>query len=109
MCIMEVHAGQLTGTMVQACAHNCSTVDRDLDMLIRLMESRGAVTLSSVTQAQELIHTGYAILLDVFGEETASISADVAGHVHDHDHGNERSFVEQAHHDAGLARKYETR
>lgn len=109
MCIMEVHNGQRTATMVQACAHNTSTVDRDLDMLIKLMENRGAVTLGAVQQAQSKIHEGYAVLLDVFGEEIARTVADSEGHVHDHDHGNERSLVEQAHHDAQAARRFETR
>jgi hypothetical protein len=109
MCIMEVHAGQRTATMTQAMAHNASTLDRDLDMLIAVLVNRGGVLLDPVKQAQDHIHRAYAILLDGFGEAVAAEVSDPDGHVHDHDHGEERSLVEVAHHDADLARKFETR
>ena len=109
MCIMEIHSRQQTATMVQAVAHNSSTIDRDLDMLIEVMKRRGGVLLDPITQAQDHIHHAYAILLDAYGEAVAVEVADPDGHVHDHDHGHERSFVEQAHHDAALARQFETR
>lgn len=111
MCIMEVRPGQHAATIAQAMAHNTSTIDRDLDMFRELLEARNdRVTLGSVEQAQELIHRGYAILLDLFGEELAAAEMDAAGHLpHAHEHGAERSFAEVAHADAGLARRFETR
>lgn len=111
MCIMEVHSGQRTATMLQAMAHNASTIDRDIDLLIATIEHRhGAATLlGSVRRDQELIHRAYAGLLELYGETVATEVADPDGHVHAHDHGNERSFVEQAHRDATLARQFETR
>jgi hypothetical protein len=57
---------------------------------------------------QNLLQHGYADLLEMFGEEVNLEVADWEGHM-PHDHGNERTFVEQAHHDAGEARKFETR
>jgi hypothetical protein len=110
MCIMEIHSGQRQSTMAQAMAHNASTLDRDLDMLITVLVNRhGGVLLDSVRAAQDHIHRAYAGLLDVYGESVAAEVTDPEGHVHDHDHGQERSLVDQAHHDAGLARKFETR
>lgn len=110
MCIMEVRAGQHASTIAQALAHNLSTVDRDFDMFRELLTARGdTATLDQVDRAQELTHRAYANMLAVFGQELAAAEADPAGH-YDHDqHGHERSFVEAAHHDAGLARKFETR
>lgn len=111
MCIMEVRPGQHTATIVQAMAHNASTLDRDLDMLIQLVKARrDHMAEAMIAQAQHHIHSAYAILLGEFGAEVATVVADPAGHVHAHDdHGSERSLVEVAHHDAGLARRYETR
>ena len=109
MCIMEVHSGQRQSTMTQAMAHNASTLDRDMDMLVELLVRRGGVILEPVKAAQDHIHRAYAVLLNAYGEAVAAEVADPEGHVHDHDHGHERSFVEQAHHDAGLARQFETR
>jgi len=110
MCIMEVRPGQQTVTIVQAMAHNASTLDRDLDMLLQLITARGdTVSEATIAQAQELIHRAYALLLAEFGMEVAAVEADPDGHVHEHDHPGERSLVEVAHHDAGLARRFETR
>lgn len=109
MCIMEVRAGQRRSTMVQAMAHNTSTVDRDLDMLVEIMKRRGGVLLEPIEQAQDHIHQAYAGLLAAFGEAVAAEATDPEGHVHDHDHGQERTLVEQAQHDAELARRFETR
>jgi hypothetical protein len=110
MCIMEVRAGQHASTIAQAMAHNASTLDRDLDMFKALLNARDDVeTLNMVIAAQRLIHRAYGTLLDIFEEE-------IHAHEHeanlDHEHepvGNERSLVEQAHHDAELARRFETR
>lgn len=109
MCIMEVRAGQHTVTIVQALAHNASTLDRDLDMLIKLAESRGERSAHApLAQAQDYVNRAYAILLSEFGMEVATAVADPQGHMPD-DPGHERTLVETAHHDAGLARRYETR
>lgn len=113
MCIMEVRAGQNTATIAQAMAHNTSTIERDLDMFRKLLQARKeGKHLELVETAQKLLSEAYAIFLEQFGEFVAEqVNPDT--HVHTHtnegDHGHERTFVEQAHHDAGLARKYETR
>lgn len=110
MCIMEVRAGQRSSTIAQALAHNTSTVERDLDMFEELLKARGDhESLATVLHAHDHLRKAYATLLAQFGMEVAAEVADPAGHVHDHDHGSERSLVDQAHHDASLARRYETR
>ncbi len=80
-------------------------------MFRELLKARGdTATLEQVDRAQEQTHRAYANMLAVFGQELAVRMADAEGHIHTTDeHGHERSFVEAAHHDAGLARKYETR
>jgi hypothetical protein len=115
VCIMEVLPGQHSATIAQAMAHNTSTLDRDLEMFIELLRARAkhdpeaTVVLDSVLSAQAQVHKAYAQLLTVFGEEVAHLVADPNGHLHLHDHGSERSLVEEAHHDAQLARKFMTR
>lgn len=115
MCIMEVRPEQHSATIAQAMAHNTSTLDRDLEMFIELLRARAkrdpevTLVLDSVLSAQAQVHRAYAQLLTVFGEEVAAHVSDAEGHLHLHDHGNERSLVEEAHHDAGLARKFMTR
>ena len=110
MCIMEVRPNQHASTIAQAMAHNASTLDRDLDMFKALLNARGDVeTLKQVLAAQRMIHRAYEALLDIFEAEI---------HTHEHEAhlddehepvGNERSLAEQAHHDAELARRFETR
>lgn len=108
MCIMEVRPGQHTATMTQAMAHNASTLDRDLDMLLEIVKARGDhMGEATVSQAQYHVHAAYAILLSEFGMEVGAVAEDDQGHVHEH--GSERTLVEVAHHDATLARKFETR
>lgn len=110
MCIMEVRVGQRSSTIAQALAHNTSTVERDLDMFEVLLKARGDVaSLATVKDAHEHLRRAYATLLAQFDYEVADEVADAEGHVHGHDHGNERTLVEVAHHDARLARQYETR
>ena len=107
MCIMEVRPGQRTATVAQAMAHNTSTIERDLDMFRKLLEARkDGAHVAMVDRAQGLLKEAYAIFLEQFGEFVAE-EDNSDTHVHDHSH--ERSFVERAHHDAQLARKYETR
>lgn len=110
MCIMEVRAGQKSSTIAQAMAHNTSTIERDLDMFEKLLEARGQLEmLSDVRHAHDHLRKAYAGFLEVFGIEIAAEVQDSEGHVHNHDHGNERTLVEVAHHDATLGRKYMTR
>lgn len=109
MCIMEVRAGQKTSTVAQAMAHNTSTIERDLDMFRKLLEARKeGEHLALVERAQKLLNEAYSIFLEQFGEFVAE-EVNPDNHTHDHDHGHERTFVEQAHHDAQLARRFETR
>lgn len=112
MCIMEVRAGQKSSTIAQAVAHNTSTIERDLDMFEELLKARqDHESLAMVQHAHNHLKSAYAALLLQFGTEVAIEVQDDKGHVHTHDaqNGQERSFVEQAHHDASLARRFETR
>lgn len=108
MCIMEVRAGQHASTIAQAMAHNASTLDRDLDMFKSLLNARGDTeTLDVVNRAQRSVHRAYETLLDVFEEEIHT--HEHQAHLDDEPVGSERSLVEAAHHDAELARRFETR
>lgn len=115
MCIMEVRKGQKSSTIAMAMAHNTSTVMQDLDLFKKLLAARQEFELlRTVDQAQGHLRKAYADFLEVYGEEIATEVMDEAGHVHQHDDepvGNERhlSLVEQGHHDATLARRFETR
>lgn len=113
---MEVRPGQRAATIAQAMAHNVSTAERDLDMFRTLLTARrdrgehhAADVLDQVQAAQEHLHRAYADLLAVFGQEVGADVMDAAGHVHGDSSGAERTLVEVAHHDAQLARRYETR
>lgn len=109
MCIMEVRPGQNTATIAQAMAHNTSTIERDLDMFRKLLLARkDGEHVELVNKAQEYLNRAYCIFLEQFGEFVAE-QVNPDNHTHDHDHGHERTLVDQAHHDAQLARKYETR
>ena len=109
MCIMEVRAGQRSDTIAQALAHNVSTIERDLDMFEVLLKAREDYEcLKTVMRAHESLKRAYADLLMQFGIELAKHVEDHEGHVHQHN-GSERTFVEEAHHSAQLARRYETR
>lgn len=126
MCIMEVRPGQRASTIAQAMAHNTSTVERDLDMFEKLLKARGEEELlRSVERAHQHLRAAYADFLEVYGEELVDEVAaghnadehvhaiDGRDHVHNDVVGNERipegTLVAQAHHDAGLARRFETR
>jgi hypothetical protein len=109
MCIMEVRPGQQSSTIAQAMAHNTNTVIGDMDMLEELLKARGDFeSLATVQHAHGHLKSAYAGLLMQFGTEVAKEVQDENGHVHQ-SVGNERTFVEQAHHDAKLARRFETR
>jgi hypothetical protein len=105
---MEVRPGQHASTIAQAMAHNASTLDRDLDMFKELLRARGdLITYQNVNDAQVRIHAAYETLLEIFGAEIHAHEHEA--HLDDNPVGNERSLAEQAHHDAELARRFETR
>lgn len=109
MCIMEIRAGQHTSTMVEALAHNTRTIMSDIDLLEQVLASRpgSEVCLAQVTSARRDLNRAYARFLQQFQTEVA---AECAEHGHTHEEvGEERGLVEQAHHDAALARRFETR
>jgi thiamine monophosphate synthase len=119
MCIMEVRNGQHSSTIAQAMAHNVSTVERDLDMFELLLKARkDDESLATVIEAHDHLRKAYAGLLMQFGIELAEEVQNGHSHAHLHDasnaldldiRGQERSFIETAHHDASLARRFETR
>ena len=103
-------------------AHNSSTVERDLDMFVTVLQGRLSRPGVTATQAAEIrrdidqvqaakdhVQHAYAGLMGLFGITVAREVMDPDGHVHDHDHGAERSLVDQAHRDEELARRFETR
>ena len=108
MCIMEVRAGQHNTTIAQALAHNLYTSIGDLEMFItKLSAENDTNTVHLVTHELDNVKRAYAGMLAVFGMELAEHFH--GPHQHDENVGNERTFIEQAHHDATLARRYETR
>lgn len=117
MCIMEVRSGQRSSTIAQACAHNTSTVERDLDMFKPLLEARGeSDALAEIEAAQRELQSAYTRLMVAFADE---ITRDVAaGHEADAVIGAERVHVHPideasaqtaAHIAAHRAERYETR
>lgn len=107
MCIMEIHDKAAKITMVQAVTHNLSTVDRDLDMLVKLAESRKDDKLHSwAVTMQNAVHGAYAYGLTEFGLLAASAASDHNGHVHV---GNERNIIEVVNNATKAAKKDETR
>ena len=96
MCIMEVRPGQRSSTIAQACAHNLSTVDRDLDMFRPLLAARGETELLAlVNDAAEHMHAAYAQLLAVFVDEITTEVRVHGDHDHgDHNHGTEREATD---------------
>lgn len=118
MCIMEVREGQHTATIMQACCHNASTLDRDLEMYVSLTRKRGDdAARKAAAEAQQMVHRAYEILLAGFEAEVLTEVRDLP-----HSHGEERAVIEAAKddvikkvvhevavHDAQLARRFETR
>lgn len=123
---MEMNPEQHQAVMFQAIAHNLSTVDRDVDLLIATLSGRSDITpeqLASVKLGQEEAHRAYANFLALYTEACGAYAADENGHInhspalpHSHDnghtHGNERdplSVVEAAYMFTEQAHPYETR
>lgn len=108
---MTVHAGQRLSTMAEAMAHNTHTIIGDIDLLRSVLAARKDMeAIQDLEQAGKRLLDAYAGLLGLFQAEVGREVQDHDGHVHQHDQvGEERSLVEVAHHDARLARRYETR
>ncbi len=109
MCEMEVNPQQRTDVILQAMAHNLSTIDRDLDMLREVVKARKEYNkLASVERTQDLVHRAYADMLMEFGVAVAERTSDTDGHVHTV--GNEkRTFVAELDSATRGSRKHETR
>ncbi len=89
MCIMEIHEHASKSSMIQAIAHNLSTVDSDLDMLRKVAESRKDHEMVNwVDSLQKKVHAAYADALSEFGMSLADVVMDQNGHM-PHTHGNE--------------------
>jgi hypothetical protein len=109
MCIMEIHPKAHRSTMVQAIAHNLSTIDRDLDMLYHVAVSRNDHNLTDfAVSVQAKVNRAYAEALDEFGIEAASLASDEEGHIH-REPGNERTIEQTVNSATKAAKKDETR
>ena len=108
MCIMEVHEHASSATMTQACAHNLSTVDRDIDMIKKVLTARGQhEAVRTFEHAQQYAHHAYADLLELFGEQAATV---VPAEIHSHHRDcSERTLEEVIEAATKQARKDETR
>lgn len=107
MCIMEIHDGAHRNTMIQAIAHNLSTIDRDLDMLVKVGESRNDHDLHEFAESlQKRVHAAYAQALTEFGISLANHASDENGHIHV---GSERNVVELLNNATKRAKVDETR
>lgn len=89
MCIMEIHEHASKSSMIQAIAHNLSTIDRDLDMLRNVAIARKDHEMHDWTnRLQNVVHAAYADALAEFGMSLADVVMDENGHM-PHMHGNE--------------------
>jgi hypothetical protein len=89
MCIMEIHEHASKSSMIQAIAHNLSTIDSDLDMLREVAKGRKDHEMVNwVDSLQKKVHAAYADALGEFGMSLADVVMDENGHM-PHTHGNE--------------------
>lgn len=112
MCIMEIHEDATRSTMIQAVAHNLSTIDRDLDMLRKVGIARNDHDLVNwAEKLQTTVHGCYADALAEYGMSLADLTMDPQGHIpHVHDnHGNERNLSDLIRETTLEAQKDETR
>lgn len=112
MCIMEIHEDATRSAMIQAFAHNLSTIDRDLDMVRKVGEARNDHKLVEWAETlQTTVHQTYAYALAEFGMSLAMLAMDAEGHIpHIHDeHGNERNLAQIIRDVTEEAQKDETR
>jgi hypothetical protein len=107
---MEVHERANTATMMQAMAHNLSTVDRDFDMLDRVLTKRSEYEfVRACAQVQTQVHKSYAAMLELYGESIARRAEDPAGHLHTYKVGSERTFIAAMQSSTASSRRDETK
>ncbi len=109
MCEMEISPKFETDEILQAMAHNTSTIDRDCDMVRELLKARKQHNaLFALEVFQGLIHRAYALMLEEYGIAVAEVTMDQKGHVHLV--GNEKtSIMAEIRRSTEEAHKYETR
>ncbi|MGH7487136.1 MAG: hypothetical protein ACREMY_16265 [bacterium] len=87
---MEVRPGQHRSTIAQACAHNISTIERDMDMFEALLraEDAGRDVMEDVTVAHAALKVAYDKLLGCFEAELTHdvLSGRYASEAHGHEH-----------------------
>lgn len=112
MCIMEIHEDATRSAMIQAVAHNLSTIDRDMDMLRNVAIARKDHKLQDwCNRMQNVVHAAYADALMEYGISLGDLTMDPQGHIpHVHDnHGNERNLSDLIRETTEEAQKDETR
>ena len=68
MCVMEIHPDAAVHAMLQACAHNVSTVLRDMEMLRPTVETRQPAKLAGIDQIAGRLGEIYAELIAHYGD-----------------------------------------
>jgi len=63
MCVMEIHPDAAVHAMLQACAHNVSTILRDMEMLRPTVETRQPAKLAGIDQIAGRLGEIYAELI----------------------------------------------
>jgi hypothetical protein len=63
MCVMEIHPDAAVHAMLQACAHNVSTILRDMEMLRPTVETRQPEKLAGIDQIAGRLGEIYAELI----------------------------------------------
>jgi len=63
MCVMEIHPDAAVHTMLQACAHNVSTILRDMEMLRPTVETRQPAKLTGIDRIAGRLDEIYAELI----------------------------------------------
>lgn len=96
MCEMEVSPTFATDAILQAMAHNTSTIDRDMDMVRHVLKARGEMEkLAAAERFQHLIHEAYALMLAEYGMAVAEVSMEKDGkilHGHREAHSEDEKF-----------------
>lgn len=96
MCEMEVSPTFATDAILQAMAHNTSTIDRDMDMVKHVLKARGEMEkLAAAERFQNLIHEAYALMLGEYGMAVAEVSMEKDGrilHGHREAHSSDEKF-----------------
>jgi hypothetical protein len=63
MCVMEIHPDAAVHAMLQACAHNVSTILRDMEMLRPTVETRQPENLAGIDRIAGRLSEIYAELI----------------------------------------------